>query len=133
MKQLRQVLMWAVLAGIALLTALSIVGSFIGAERAAVLFNSLPLAVFWLGLFGLLAASFVYFKRLIHSAGLLGVHLGSLLILAGAMLGSDGGHTLAATLFGSKKIPHGYMQIYEGHARNSVRDRTGKIEFGKLP
>ncbi len=133
MKQLRQILLWAVLGGVTLLLALSIIGAFLGDERARVLFNSLPLAVFWLLLLGLLAAGLIYFKRLIHSPGLLGVHLGALLILAGAMLGSDGGHALATKLFGSKKIPHGYMQIYEGHASNRILDSKGKTEIGRLP
>ena len=73
MKQLRQILLWAVLGGVTLLLALSIIGAFLGDERARVLFNSLPLAVFWLLLLGLLAAGLIYFKRLIHSPGLLGV------------------------------------------------------------
>ena len=120
MKQLRQILLWTVLVGIALLTALSVIGAFLGDERARVVFNSIPLVIFWLLLLGLLAAGLIYFKRLIHSAGLLGVHLGSLLILVGAMLGSDGGHSLATKFFGSKKIARGRMQIYEGQAKNHI-------------
>ncbi|NIA06502.1 MAG: hypothetical protein GWP14_02505 [Actinobacteria bacterium] len=133
MKQLRQILLWAVLVGIGLLLVLSVLGSFLGDERARVLFNSIPLVVFWVLLLGLLSAGLIYFKRLIHSAGLLGIHLGSLLILVGAMLGSDSGHSLAAMLFGSKKIPHGYMQIYEGQTSNRILDSKGKTEIGKLP
>ncbi len=133
MKQVRQILLWAVLVGIGLLLALSVIGAFLGDERARIVFNSIPLVMFWILLASLLVAGLIYFKRLIHSAGLLGVHLGSLLILAGAMLGSDGGHGLAAMFFGSKKIPHGYMRIYEGHASNSVWGRKEKTEIGKLP
>ena len=132
MKQLRQILLWAVLAGTGLLLLLSVVGAFLGDERARVLFNSVPLVIFWVLLLGLVAGGLIYFKRLIHSAGLLGVHLGSLLILVGAMIGSDGGHALASKFFGSEKIPHGYMRINEGHASNRVMDGKGR-EIGKLP
>ncbi len=133
MKQLRQIILWAVLVGTGIFLGLSVIGSFLGDERARVLFNSIPLVIFWLLLLGLLAVGLIYFKRLIRSAGLLGIHLGSLLILVGAMLGSDDGHVLANMIFGNKKIPHGYMQIYEGHASNRVTDGTGKTEVGKLP
>ena len=133
MKQLRQILLWAVLVGIGLLLVLSVIGAFLGDERARALFNSIPLVIFWVLLLGLLAAGLIYFKRLIRSAGLLGVHLGSLLILLGAMLGSDGGHSLAAKLFGSKKIPHGYMRIYERQAGNRILDSEDNAEIGRLP
>ena len=129
---MRQILLWAVLVGIGLLLVLSIIGAFMGYERARVLFNSIPLVVFWVLLLGLLAVGLIYFKRLIRSAGLLGIHLGSLLILLGAMIGSDGGHSVATKFFGSKKIPHGYMTIYEGQASNSVTDSKDR-EIGKLP
>lgn len=132
MKKLRQILLWAVLVGIGLLLGLSVIGAFLGDERARAVFNSIPLVVFWVLLLGLLAVGLVHFKRLIRSAGLLGAHLGSLLILLGAMLGSDGGHSLTARLFGSNKIPSGYMTIYEGHASNSITDSKNR-EIGKLP
>ncbi len=132
MKQLRQVLLWAVLGGVSLLLVLSIIGAFLGDERARVLFNSLPLAVFWILLLGLLVVGLLYFKRLIRSPGLLGVHLGSLLILAGAMYGSDAGHALAAKLFDSKKIPSADMQIFESQTENRVM-ATGETQFSRLP
>ncbi len=133
MKQMRQVLMWAVLIGIGLLTILSIVGSFLGDQRASALFNSIPLVIFWILLAALLVAGLIYFKRLIRSPGMLAAHLGTLLILVGAMIGSDGGHALATKLFNSKKVPKGYMQIFEGQVSNGVWDGTGKIELTKLP
>src|SRR3972149_373987 len=133
MKQVRQIVLWAILMGIALLLCLSIIGAFLGDERARAMFNSFPLGVFWVLLVGLLIAGLLLFKRLIRSPTLLTVHLGSLLILAGAMYGSDRGHQLAATLLGSNKIPSGYMRIFEGQASNNVLDSNLKTQIARLP
>ncbi len=132
MKLIRKVTIWAVLAAIGLLVVLSAVGAFVNVEGARRLFNSVPLAVFWFALAGLFILGFVSFKRLIRSPGLLALHLGSLLILAGAMCGSDSGHALVAKFFNNEKIPSGYMQIYERQSTNTVIDDKEK-EVGELP
>ncbi|KKL75232.1 hypothetical protein LCGC14_2056900, partial [marine sediment metagenome] len=50
---------WGALVTIAILLALSIIGAFLNTERAKVLFNSIPVVIFWLLLLGLLAAGAV--------------------------------------------------------------------------
>ena len=51
--------MWAVLAAIALLAVLSVSGAFYGADKAKLLFNSVPLGVFLFGLAVLFIVVFV--------------------------------------------------------------------------
>jgi len=109
----RQIILWLVRVAIVVLAVLSIVGAFLGADRAKDLFNSAPLIAYWFVLAALLAAGFVFFKRLIRSPAALGMHLGSLLVLVGAMWGSEAGHAVGRTLFDSEKVPGGYMVIHE--------------------
>ena len=131
-KWIRRIVLWAALAAIGLLVVLSAVGAFLGIERARAMFNSVPLAVFWFLLLGLLVWGFAAFKRLLASPGLLAVHLGSMLIVAGGLYGSEGGHALSAAWLGSRKIPSGYMTIPEGVSSYVVGDRQGR-QVGDLP
>jgi len=124
--------MWATLAAVGMLIVLSVVGAFIGTQRARALFNSIPLAVFWSLLVALLLVGLAAFRTLLRSPGLLALHLACLLILGGAMYGSNDGHAVAAKLLGTRKIPFGYMIIFEGYADNIVRDANGN-ELGTLP
>ncbi|MHC5061340.1 MAG: cytochrome c biogenesis protein ResB [Planctomycetota bacterium] len=119
--------MWTALILIALLTALSILGAFYGAERAALFFNSPPLVVFWLGLTGLLIAGLATFGRLIRVPGLLLIHLGPVLVLIGGMWGSEAGHRLQKRLFDIDKVPSGYMMIYEQTAARDVLAEDGTV------
>jgi hypothetical protein len=84
MKQLRQAILWAVLAAIFLLMALSAIGALLGAEKARELFNSVPMIVYWFLSLLLLAAGFASFRRLIAAPAGLAMHLGALLIIGGA-------------------------------------------------
>ena len=115
-----------------MLTVLSIVGAFLGISRAAAVFNSLALSVFWCLLAAIFVVGLFAFKRLMNSPGLLGVHLGSLLILGGAMYGSNTGHDLAKKWLHSRKIPSGKMKIYEGHSGNVVLSDDGRRQLGTL-
>ena len=132
MKLIRRILIWATLAAVGMLLVLSVVGAFIGTQRARTLFNSVPLVVFWSLLVALLLVGLAAFRTLLRSPGLLAMHLACLLILGGAMYGSKDGHAVAAKLLGTRKIPSGYMQIYEGRKDNVVRDGNGN-ELGTLP
>ena len=146
MKKLRRIVLWAVLLGIGLLIFLSVTGTLLqteeqsAAQRAKVMFNSPPLVAYWIVLTGLLVIGLVCFQRLRRSFGLLTVHLGSILVLLGAMCGSDGGHRLAAKYFGQKKIPFGYMIVPEGHQSNDVyqngkfreKDKIAELPFSIL-
>ena len=132
MNKLRRFVMWFGLILIVLLTVLSIVGAFYGAEKAALFFNSLPLTIYWLTLTVFLIVGLVTFRRLIRVHGLLFIHLGCVFILFGAIWGSDGGHRLQKKLFGIDKVPFGYMMIYEQTAKDSIVDEDDNV-LAKLP
>jgi len=120
MNKFKQVVLWIGLALIISLIFLSIYGAFIGAQRAKDFFNSLPLSIYWIGLTLLLMVGIFVFRRLIHVPGLLFIHAGCILILAGAIWGSQAGHKLQSKLFRIDKIPAGQMAIFEESSENRV-------------
>jgi hypothetical protein len=120
MNRFKRVVLWAALIAVILLALLSIYGAFLGAERARAFFNSLPLAVYWFALIVLLSAGIVTFRRLLETPSLLLLHSGSVLVLLGALWGSNSGHALAQGLFGVDKIPEGQMDILEQAQENRV-------------
>jgi hypothetical protein len=120
MSQFTRAVLWVALIAIVLLALLSVYGAFLGAERARAFFNSLPLAIYWFALIALLLAGFVTFRWLLRIPSLLLMHLGSILVLLGALWGSNGGHVLAKRLFGVDKIPEGQMGILEQTQENRV-------------
>jgi hypothetical protein len=123
----RRAVMWAAMAAIVLLILLSIYGAFLGPERAKQLFNGIPLVVYWAAFILLLAVGITLFRRLLRVPALLLVHAGCILILAGAMWGSQTGHELESRLLGIDKIPTGQMQIYEGYSDNRVISQDNQI------
>ncbi|MFW6189151.1 MAG: cytochrome c biogenesis protein ResB [Planctomycetota bacterium] len=133
MRLFRKVQLWAVLIGVALLAVLSVVGAFLGAEGAGRLFGSVPLALFW-GLFTLLlVVGLASFRRLLSSPGLLGMHLGALLILAGAIYGSEPAHRLGARLTEDAKVPQAFMAIAEGETTSRLLAQDLRSPLGELP
>jgi len=135
MSRFRRGLMWAGLIAIILLIFLSIYGAFVGAERAKDFFNSLPLSVYWLALTVMLIAGVGSFRRLVRVPSLLLIHLGCILVLVGAMWGSNAGHELQRRVSGIDKFPRGNMVIYEGRSTNLVQleDDMPIDSFGELP
>jgi ResB-like family len=129
MKTIRRWVLWMTLGIIVLLLVLSVIGSFRGADKASELFNSDPLVVFWVSLTGLLVLGILFFPRLLRKPGLLAIHLGSILILLGAMWSSEQGHELLE----KDKIPNGYLAIFEGESDDTLRDQTLQEELGKIP
>lgn len=132
MRKTRELLLLATLGITALLTVLSVVGAFLGADAARELFNSPPLVALWILITALFLAGFYFFKSLVRSPGVLMCHLGVTLVLVGAMYGSHRGHAMAASWLGSERTPVGYMQIFEGQASNAITDQSGQI-IGTLP
>jgi hypothetical protein len=133
MRRMRAIGLWVTLAAVGVLVALSVVGTFRGAEGARALFTSEPLAVFWILLAAFLVACFFFGTGLLRSPGLVAMHVGSILVLVGAMWGSDKGHSVAEKLLGGKKIPHGYMMIPEGAVTDEVADEATGEPVGRLP
>ena len=93
-------MIWAALVLLLLLIVLSIAGAFMGSVSARRLFNSPPLVACWVVFALLLIVAFTVFKGLWRQSSLLMLHVGPVLILAGAMLGSGPAHKLAAKYFG---------------------------------
>jgi len=133
MQRVRHIVMWVALAGMAVLAVLAVVGAFLGAERARVLFNSPPLVVYWVGLTLLLAAGFALYPSLVKRPAGLAMHLGSLLILVGGMWGSDLAHGLRHDLLGAEKVTRGFMAIHEGSRENRVLGPDGRTVIAHLP
>jgi len=115
--------LWAVLIIIILLIFFSIYGAFLGSERAQKFFNSPALAVYWFVL-GLMLIVCVRRVPLIH--------LGCILVLLGAMLGSDAGHKLQQKLLGIDKIYRGRMLVYQGQESNKVITEKD-VQIKELP
>jgi hypothetical protein len=120
MNRFRRIVLWIGLALIILLVFLSIYGAFTGSQRAKSFFNSIPLSIYWVALILLLITGFWVFSRLFQIPGLLFMHAGCILILVGAVCGSQAGHQLQKKFFGIDKIPAGQMLIYEGASENRV-------------
>jgi hypothetical protein len=140
-KKFRHAVMWVALALVVLLIVLSIYGAFLGSYQAKSFFNSPVLSAYWLAFVALLAAAFTVFRRLIRLPGLLLIHAGCILILAGALQGSGAGlkvwnqlcRKASLTGFGTDKIQKGQMVILEGNAENRIRledgDQTREMPF----
>ena len=111
---------WVVLAMVVLLIFLSVYGAFLGPYQAKNFFNSPVLSAYWLILIAFLTAVFAAFRRLIRLPGLLLIHAGCILILAGALRGSVTGLKVQNQLFGTDKIQTGQMIILEGDAENRI-------------
>ncbi|HUV66900.1 MAG TPA: cytochrome c biogenesis protein ResB [Sedimentisphaerales bacterium] len=133
MNKFRRAILWAALAVIIALAILSIYGAFIGAERAQEFFNRVPLAVYWVSFAVLLAVAIAVFRRLVRVPGLLMMHAGCILILAGGMWGSKLGNDLQKRFLGIEKIREGRMVIYEGTSENQVLLDGGDRDFKTLP
>ena len=125
--------MWMALLAIGLLSILSVLGAFYGAQKAKLFFNSIPLEIYWYGLALLLVAGFVEFPRILCKPGLLMIHSGCLLVIVGSMWGSQAGHRFAERFLGIQKIPEGYMLISEGDTENRVMQEYFEQQLGKLP
>jgi cytochrome c biogenesis protein ResB len=132
MNNFRREVLWTALLVIVLLAALSIYGAFIGADRAQEFFNRVPLAVYWIFFAVLLVVALAVFPRLVRVPGLLMIHVGCVLILAGGMWGSTLANDLQKRLFGIGKVRSGRMVIYEGAMENKVMP-DGSREFKELP
>jgi len=126
----RRVILWITVVLLAVMTVLSIIGAFMGSKKATDFFNSPPLATFWVVLTAIFVLGFLAVKSLLKRPGLLLSHLGCLLVLIGALWGSEAAHKFRAKAFKQAKVREGYMQIHEGHSDNAIH--SGDSERGVL-
>jgi len=132
MNKFRTFVMWAALILIILLIVFSIYGAFLGSANAQNFFNSLPLAVYWFILGFVLIVRFISLRKLISLPALLLIHLGCILVLVGAMYGSETGQKIAKKIFGIDKIRRGQMLIHQNQQSNQVKLEKGD-QIIKLP
>jgi cytochrome c biogenesis protein ResB len=125
--------MWIVLIAIGLLAILSVLGAFCGAQKAKLIFNSIPLGVYWCSLVILLVTGFIKFPRIFYKPGLFIIHAGCLLVIGGGLWGSEASHRLQNRFLGRQKIPNGYMVIYEGDLQKDILARDFRQKLGELP
>jgi len=125
------VLVFAI-AAVAALIALSIVGAFGGADRAAAMFNSPLMAVVWVLLATALVVGSLVCRSVRRRPGLLAVHFGCALVIIGGMLGSSRGHELVDRWFGDGRIRRGVTALNVGQAGDRVILPDGK-PAGPLP
>jgi hypothetical protein len=124
----KRLILWAGLFVILLLTGLSIYGAFIGADNAQALFNSIPLSVYWVVFTLLLLTAIALFRRLVHLRGLLMMHIGGVLILIGALWGSQAGFKIQDAAMNTDTIRTGQMVLYEGMSGDAVDTEHGEIK-----
>lgn len=113
---------------IAFLAVMSINGAFLGAERATVFFNSIPMAIAWCVLLVVLVASLFLFPSLRKRTSLLTLHVGCCLVVAGGLCGSGWSHQH----FGKLPLSKGFMLLHEGQASSMVFDEA-MTRHDKLP
>ncbi|MEN6306784.1 MAG: cytochrome c biogenesis protein ResB [Anaerohalosphaeraceae bacterium] len=111
------------LAAIAVLCLLCIFGAFLGAENARAFFNSIPLAVWWIGFTVLLGGAIVVFRALHKRPMLLLIHAGCILILLGGLWGSRAGQKMTASITDKPWIEPCYLKLYPGR-QSSTAYRT---------
>jgi len=130
-KRFRHILFWATLGAMVAMTVLCVVGAFLGADRAKVMFNSPPLWIFWALLAALLAVGMFAWVRMWRSGGLIAVHVGVLLILAGGMWGSKTAHAWRGKFLHPKrtKAPEGYLLLNP----HDVVDKTSRQLWNLSP
>ncbi|MFW6146533.1 MAG: hypothetical protein ACOC7R_04285 [Planctomycetota bacterium] len=117
--KLRRAMLIASTAAIALLAVLAVVGAFLGAERAAILFNSLPAAALWMVLLVLTtagAATLAVRRRF----GWAVVHVGAAVVLVGGMVGSPAGHRVVSRLTGRCPVRDGVMVLGVGETSDRL-------------
>ncbi len=114
-----------------LLILFSITGAFLGAERAALFFNSPPLAVFWVAMTVVFAAGFVFWKSLRRRPFLLLCHAGCIAVLLGGMWGSRAAHQLRDAVGAEPKAIKGMMMLRPGQSERRVflDDQTSVFEL----
>lgn len=114
MSKIRGKIIWLASAGIFLLAGLSVFAAFLGSEKARGVFNSVPLTISWLILATLLVVSIIALRNIRRRPGMMAIHLGTLLIICGAMWGSDYAHELRHRWLGRDKLVFGQVKLQPG-------------------
>ncbi|MCK4826268.1 cytochrome c biogenesis protein ResB, partial [bacterium] len=79
-----------------------------------------------------LIVGFISLRKLIRAPALLLIHLGCILVLVGAMYGSEDGQEIPQKLFGIDRIRRGQMLIHQNQESNQVKLEKGD-QIKELP
>ncbi|MEN8127198.1 MAG: cytochrome c biogenesis protein ResB [Planctomycetota bacterium] len=96
-----------------------------GAERAKVFFNSMPMVLFWCLLLLLFIIGFFVYASLRKRWPLTAIHAGCILVLAGGMVGSEKGHPLVDRFLGKSSFTKGTLELRQGQSSNHVELDSG--------
>jgi cytochrome c biogenesis protein ResB len=127
MKKFQSIVGWASLVFIIALTGLSIYSAFIGPYESSRFFSRIPLIIYWLVLIILLILALIALPR----PGMILINSGCILILAGAIAGSQKGQFLIEKYLGIKKVVSGEILISEQPQDNVFLDEDK--QFFQLP
>ncbi|OQY03588.1 MAG: hypothetical protein B6I25_07910 [Planctomycetales bacterium 4572_13] len=130
--KIKQYLNVMILSLLTAFTVFSVYGAFLGAQRAKVFFNSMPMIVFWCFLLLLFVVGFFVYVSLRKRLSLMLIHAGCVLVLAGGMVGSQRGHALLDRLFQKGSFVKGMMSLHQGQSSNQVALDTD-ADVGELP
>jgi hypothetical protein len=125
---LRSSILWAGLFVILLLIGFSIYGAFIGADKAQLFFNSITLSGYWILFALLLITAIILFLPLVRLRGLLATHIGCVLVLIGALWGSQAGFKIQDAALNTYTIRAGQMILNEGMTDNAVDTEQGETK-----
>ncbi|MHC5082843.1 MAG: cytochrome c biogenesis protein ResB [Planctomycetota bacterium] len=109
-------------------TVMSIYGAFLGAEKAKSFFNAPAMIVFWSILLILMLLGFGAYPALRKRTGLMLIHAGCCLVVAGGMFGSTKGHEVMSQITSKSLLMKGFMAIGRGQVTHLVEP---EIEGGE--
>ena len=132
MKAYKQKLYLGGLALILAMVILSVYGACLGAERAAIFFNSPAMLVFWSLLILVLIAGMVVFSGLRRSPFLFLMHAGCLLVLAAGGWNCRAARDAKKHIFHRTAISKALLKIYPQQTGDVVYS-VGDNEFYQLP
>lgn len=104
---------------------LSILGAFLGADKARLFFNSPPLMLFWAMLLAAFLSGFWVWPPLRRQPTMLLCHLGCALVLLGGLVGSPAAYWARQRLGLEKKTFKSYLELSKGQASDiAFADQT---------
>ncbi len=131
MPTFRKTYISSIIALLLVLAVASIAVSFLGATRARAVFSTIPAIGLWGALAIMLLGGPFVFKPL-RRIGLLAMHLGPLLVIAGAMWGAPDGQGIRRLLTGDVRIQSGFMVIPQDRSENKVWTKDFGTLLGEL-
>ena len=115
------------------LAILSVTGAFLGAERARMFFNSVPMIVVWAFLLALLASGLLLSPAVRNRPASFAMHLGCLLVLAGSMWNSTTAHHFRTRFLRATQPASGFMLLKPGETSDALRIADLTRPTGSLP